>query len=68
MSLRIIVTIAISAIVGIACTATFSTDAFARSADMTRLHHGKTHHKTVHSGRAVNHPSMGSKGAAQAAH
>jgi hypothetical protein len=59
MSLRTIVLIAASVVIGIACTATVSTDAFARSADMTRLHHGKTHHKTSHSGRAVNHPTTG---------
>ena len=66
MSLRTIVSIAASVVIGIACTATVSTGAFARSADMTRLHHSKSHHTTVHSGRAVNHPSTGNAAATPA--
>jgi hypothetical protein len=59
MSFRTIVSIAASVIIGIACIATVSTDAFATAPHhMTHLH-GHGHHGTVHSGRAVNHPSTG---------
>lgn len=66
MSLRTIVSIAASIIIGIACTAAVSTDAFATPHHMNHLDHKKTHHHTVHSGRAVNHPSTGNTGAGQA--
>jgi hypothetical protein len=54
MSLRTIVSIAASVIIGIAFIATVSTDAFARPAGMTRLHHHH-HHHTVHHSGAVRH-------------
>jgi hypothetical protein len=66
MSLRFIVSVVASIVIGVACTATVSTDAFATPHHLTHLNHGKTHHNTVHGGRAVNHPSTGSTGAAQA--
>jgi hypothetical protein len=66
MSLRTIVSIAASVIIGIACAATGSTDAFARAPHhLTRLNHQKTNHNTVHSGRAVNHRTTGNAGATQ---
>lgn len=66
MSLRTIVSVVASIVIGIACTATVSTDAFATPHHLTHLH-GHGHHGTVHSGRAVNHPTtMGSTGAGQA--
>jgi hypothetical protein len=66
MSLRTIVSIAASVIIGIACTATVSTDAFARSADMTRLHHHHVHRNTVPHGGHVRSGNMGNAGASQA--
>jgi hypothetical protein len=61
MSLRSIVLIAASVIIGIACIATVSTDTFARAAGVTRLDHSRHHHRTVHhSGQAqVRHGSTG---------
>lgn len=56
MSLRTIVSIAAAIVIGIACTATVSTDAAASPHHLNHLNHGKGHHTTVHSGRAVNHP------------
>lgn len=65
MSLRTIVSIAASIIIGIACIV--STDAFATVPHhMTHLDHKKTNHNTVHSGRVVNHPNTGNTGAGQA--
>jgi hypothetical protein len=58
MSLRTIVLIAASFIIGIACIATGSTDTFARDAQMTRLHKG-THHHTVNHGRSTHPGSAG---------
>ena len=55
MSLRTIVLIAASLIIGIACIATVSTDAFARSTGMTRLNHHHHHHHTVHHSGQVRH-------------
>jgi hypothetical protein len=66
MSLRTIVSVAASIIIGIACTATVSTDAFAAAPHhLTHLNHKKTNHNTAHSGRAVNHPTTGNAGATQ---
>jgi hypothetical protein len=61
MSLRAIVLIAASVIVGIACIATVSTETFARPAGLTRLDHSRHHHHTVHhSGQVqVRHGSTG---------
>jgi hypothetical protein len=59
MSLRIIVSIAASFVVGIACIAIVSTNAFAATAPagMKRLHHNHTHHHgTVHHSGQVRHP------------
>ena len=54
MSFRTIVMIAASVIIGIACTATVSTQTFAASAPagMTRLHHHHHQHGIHHSGQA----------------
>ena len=60
MSLRTIVSIAASVIIGIACIATVSTDTFARDAGMTRLNHSRTHHHTINHGRAA-HPGSTAK-------
>jgi hypothetical protein len=62
MSLRTIVSIAASVIIGIACIATVSTDTFARDAGMTRLNHSRTHHHTMNHGRAA-HPGSTAKAA-----
>jgi hypothetical protein len=56
MSLRTIVLMAASVIVGIACIATVSTETFARPAGLTRLNHGHHHHHTVHHSGQVRHP------------
>ena len=56
MSLRTIVSIAASVIIGIACIATVSTDTFARPAGLTRLDHSRVHHHTVHHSGQVRHP------------
>jgi hypothetical protein len=55
MSLRTLVLIAASLIIGIACIVTVSTDTFARSAGMTRLSHHHHHHHTVHHSGQVRH-------------
>jgi hypothetical protein len=62
MSLRTIVSIAASVIIGIACIATVSTGTFARDAGMTRLNHNRTHHHTINHGRAA-HPGSTAKAA-----
>jgi hypothetical protein len=62
MSLRTIVSIAASVIIGIACIATVSTDTFARDAGMTRLNHSRTHHHTMNHGRSA-HPGSTAKAA-----
>jgi len=59
MSLRTIVLIAASVVIGIACIATGSTDTFARDAQMTRLNHKGTHHHSVNHGRSAHPGSMG---------
>ena len=59
MSLRTIVSIAASVIIGIACIATVSTNTFARDAGMTRLNHNPTHHHTINHGRAAHPGSTG---------
>jgi hypothetical protein len=59
MSLRIIVSIAASFVIGIAFVAIVSTDAFAagRPAGTTRLHHNHHHHHgTVHHSGQVRLP------------
>jgi hypothetical protein len=57
MSLRTIVLMAASVIVGIACIATVSTETFARSpSGLKRLDHGRHHHHTVHHSGQVRHP------------
>jgi hypothetical protein len=66
MSFRTIVSIAASVIFVIACTATVSTDAFARTAGMTRLHHHHHHGSTVHHSGQVRHGPTGNAGASQA--
>ena len=59
MSLRTIVLIAASVIIGIACIATGSTDTFARDAQMTRLNHKGTHHHPINHGRSAHPGSTG---------
>ena len=59
MSLRIIVLLAASVIIGIAYIVTGSTATFARDAQMTRLHHKGTHHHSVNHGRSAHPGSMG---------
>jgi hypothetical protein len=44
MSLRAVILIAASVIIGIAFIATVSTETFARDAGMTRLNHSRHHH------------------------
>jgi hypothetical protein len=68
MSLRTIVLTAASVIIGIACIAAVSTEAFARHpAGLTRLDHSRHHHRGVHHSGQVQ-PHHGSKGnAARAA-
>jgi len=59
MSFQTVVLIAASVIVGIACTATVSTEVFARvPAGTTRLHHHHHYHHqdTVHHSGQVRHP------------
>jgi hypothetical protein len=60
MSLRTIVLIAASVIIGIACIATGSTSSFARDAQMTRLDHKRSHHHPVNHGRSAHPGSTGS--------
>jgi hypothetical protein len=59
MSLRTIVLIAASVVIGIACFAIGSTGTFARDAQMTRLHHKGTHHHSVNHGRSAHPGSTG---------
>ena len=59
MSLRTIVLIAASVIIGIAYIAVGSTVTFARDAQMTRLHHKGTHHHSVNQGRSAHPGSTG---------
>ena len=59
MSLRTIVLLAASVIIGIAYIVTGSTATFARDAQMTRLHHKGTHHHSVNHGRSAHPGSMG---------
>jgi hypothetical protein len=59
MSLRTIVLIAASVIIGFAYIAVGSTATFARDAQMTRLHHKGTHHHSVNHGRSAHPGSMG---------
>jgi len=66
MSLRTIVLIAASLIIGIAWIATGSTDTFARDAQMKNLNHKGTHHRSVSHGRSA-HPGSTAKAAAPAA-
>jgi hypothetical protein len=58
VSLRIIVSIAASIIVGIACIAIISTDALAKAAaGLTRINPNHVHHgSTVHRSGQVRHP------------
>jgi hypothetical protein len=57
MSLRVVVSIAASFVIAIACIAIVSTNAFAAPAGMNRLHHHHTHHHgTVHHSGQVRHP------------
>jgi hypothetical protein len=57
MSLRTIVLIATSFIIGIGCFVTVSTESFARTpAGTTRLHHHQHHHGTVHHSGQVRVP------------
>jgi hypothetical protein len=57
MSLRTIVLIATSVVIGIACIVTASTESFARTpAGTTRLHHHQHHHGTVHHSGQVRLP------------
>jgi hypothetical protein len=58
MSLRTIVLIAASVIVGIACMATGSTETFARDAGMKRLNQG-AHPNTANKGRSAHPASRG---------
>jgi hypothetical protein len=60
MSLRSIVLLAASVVIGIACIVTVSTATFARDAQMTRLHHKGTHHHSVNHGRSAQPGSTGS--------
>lgn len=55
MSLRTIISIAASLVVGVACIATGSTPTFARDHQMNHLTHKGTHHHTVNHGRSA-HP------------
>lgn len=64
MSLRTIVLLAASVIIGIACIATGSTATFARDAQMTRLHHKGAHHHPINHGRSAHPGSMGKAAAA----
>ena len=58
MSLRIIVSIAASLTIAVACLVAGSTGTFARDAQMDRLHHkGGTHHSVNH-GRSAHPGSM----------
>ena len=68
MSLRTIVLMAASVIIGIACIAIVSTETFARSpSGLKRLDHSRHHHRGVHHSGQVQ-PHHGSKGnAARAA-
>ena len=59
MSLRTIVLLAASVIIGIAYIVTGSSATFARDAQMTRLHHKGTHHHSVNHGRSAHPGSMG---------
>jgi hypothetical protein len=59
MSIRTIVLIAASIVIGIACVATVSTDTFARDAAMTRLNHKRVHHHPINHGRSAHPGSMG---------
>ena len=59
MSLRTIVLLAASVIIGIAYIVTGSTATFARDAQMTRLHHKGTHHHSVNHGRSAHPGSTG---------
>jgi hypothetical protein len=65
MSLRTVVLIAASVIIGIACVATGSTDMFARDAQMTRLDHKRVHHHPINHGRSA-HPGSTGKAAPEA--
>ena len=59
MSFRTRVSIAASVIIGIACTATVSTEVFARvPAGTTRLHHHHHHYGTVHRSGQVRYPQI----------
>ena len=60
MSLRTIVLLAASVIIGIAYIVTGSTATFARDAQMTRLHHKGTHHHSVNHGRSAHPGRTGS--------
>jgi hypothetical protein len=54
MSLRAVILIAASVIIGIAFIATVSTETFARDAGMTRLNHSRHHHhQPAHHGGRV---------------
>ena len=59
MSLRTIVLIAASVVIGIAYIAVGSTATFARDAQMTRLHHKGTHHHSGSHGRSAHPGSTG---------
>ena len=68
MSRRTIISLAASIIVGIACIATVSTDAFAYRADVGRAGVGRAgvHHGGVHHGAAVRRGVAVGAGAAAA--
>jgi hypothetical protein len=59
MSLRTIVLIAASVLIGIVCMATGSTGTFARDAQMTRLDHKRVHHHPINHGRSAHPGSTG---------
>ena len=62
MSLRTIVLIATSIVIGIASIVTASIESFARTpAGTTRLHHHQHHHGTVHHSGQVRLPKSSSK-------
>jgi hypothetical protein len=54
MSLRAVILIAASVIIGIAFIATVPTETFARDAGLTRLKHSRHHHQPAHHGGRVH--------------
>jgi len=59
MSVRVIVLIAASFVIAVACIATGSTQSFARDAQMMRLHHKGGHHHPINHGRSAHPGSAG---------